>query len=77
MMKIKLKSRNFEELQRFSASSTKSEKIRANLIEKAKVATTCKVLQFYLAFLTLKAQNKRTKFAEILRSERCQSMYIL
>ena len=33
MMKIKLKSKNFEKLQRFSAFSTKSENIRANFIK--------------------------------------------
>ena len=33
MMKIELKSRNFEKLQRVSAFSTKSEKIRANFIK--------------------------------------------
>ena len=33
MMKIKLKTRNFEKLQRFPAFSKKSEKIRANFIK--------------------------------------------
>ena len=33
MMKFKLKSRNFEKLQRFSAFSTKSEKIRATFMK--------------------------------------------
>ena len=33
MMKIDLNSRNFEKLQRFSAFSTKVEKIRANFIK--------------------------------------------
>ena len=39
MIKIKLKSKNFEKLQRFSAFSTKSEKIRENLIEISEIAT--------------------------------------
>ena len=38
MMKIQLKSRNFEKLQRFSAFSRKSEQIRANFI---KISENC------------------------------------
>ena len=44
MMKIKLKSRNFEKLQRLSAFSTKS----------AKIATKFENIANFLAFLILK-----------------------
>ena len=51
MMKIKLKSRNFEKLQRFSAFSRKSEQIS---LKSAKIATIFEKMQNILAFMLLK-----------------------
>ena len=73
MMKMKLKSRNFENLQCFSAFSRTSEQISLN---SAKIATNFENAN-NLAFITLRTPKTLTKFAEILRSERCKSMQIL
>ena len=72
-----LKSRNFEKLQRFSASSRNSEKIRQNFIKISEIATKFEKNANVLAFVMLQTPPKLTKFAEILRSERCKSMQIL
>ena len=72
--KIDLKSKNVEKLKRFSAFSTKSEKIRANLIQISKsrdeIWNNCK--RFSISNFE-NAKNISRNFAEILRSERCKS----
>ena len=69
--KIKSKSRNVEQLQRFSR---KSEKIRANFMKISENYDKIWETSNFLAFLMLKTPKNRRKFAKILRSERCKSM---
>jgi len=64
-IKSKLKSRNFEKLQRFSAFSTKYEKIRENFIKVSgnrDENSNLKKIANFLAFLILKTPKLLTKF---------------
>ena len=57
MMKIELKSRNFEKLQRFPAFSTQSEKSEQISLNSVKIATKFEKIANVLACLMLKTPN--------------------